>query len=337
MPANLLDQITQSAKMQELTLEQVIQAYKAGDPTGNQQAEIIPELASKKSYRFNLSTLATYIGGAIIFLGITFVVGVNWSSYSSVLQILLTLGLGLAFYLLACLINYRFPKYSFLANSTHLVGGLLIPIGVLVFLSLSKSSTLDANLILGLCFGALGIMYLLSDWVFKKGLPILIATSYFSISFWGFYSLIVSRFDASQLPFRITAIVGFFWGAIYLLLALSLWDKRRRWFSELCLVGGSYIVFISGFWLVESIRYGRITEIIYGIIFVPFFILASKIHSRWLLLLTTFGTLVWLIYLNSRYFLGRVNFGVGLIVSGLIIILGSLGAIELNKRLNKLK
>ena len=346
----LLNQITQSAKDGQLTLEQIIQAYNQGQ--SGQSPDPIPLVNSttSNSAKFNLNSVASYIGGMVVLLGISIVIGISWADYSSPVKVLLTLGLGLSFFVLGNLIALKLPLYNFLANTSHFIGGLLIPTGVVVFLSLLQPSSTNSDLILGLTFCALGTIYLLSDFIFKKGLPILIATGYLTAGFWSFYNLIISNFDASQLPMQISSWTLLFTGLIYLLVALALWSKPRRWFTELCLVGGSLLVGVTTFWLVEvrancfsssaticNYTPNPIPEIIYGIIFVPFFILASKIHSRWLLLLTTFGTLVWLIYLNSRYFLGRVNFGVGLIVSGLIIILGSLGAIELNKRLNKQK
>ncbi len=362
MSQDLLNQIRTEASQNNISLEELIAAYKEGSKDDSKNTPI-PEITPKSSrIRFSLPTLIAYIGGLVIAIGISIIIGVNWVYYSDPLRLFLTLGLGLSFFMLANGIMLKFLRYSFLANICHLIAGLLIPSGVFYFLSLLPPSNINDNLVVGSVFLGLGLLYLMTDLLFKKGLPILYTVIYFTISFFAFYSLILFNSDLGRgiLDYRLVQWWFLFGSVIYLLIAFCSWNWQRSWFSRLVLNIGTIGFYISVFSLVyyipgyqSSMSNGgiissmdiepvtiatsgsKILEFLFGLLYIPFYLLAIRINSGWLLLITTLSLITWLIYLNSRYFFGQANFGVGLVTSGLIMIGVSIGSIKLNQWLKK--
>lgn len=359
MSQDLLNRIRTEASQNNISLDELVAAYKEGSKEVSNNTTI-PEISPQLSrIRFSLPTLIAYIGGLVIAIGISIIIGVNWVYYSDPLRLFLTLGLGLSFFMLANGIMLKLLRYSFLANICHLLAGLLIPSGVFYWLSLLLPSTnINDSLILGSVFLVLGLLYLMTDLIFKKGLPILYTLIYLTISFFSFYSLILFNSDLGRsiVDYRLMQWGFLFGSIIYLLIAFCSWNWQRYWFLYLILNIGTIGFYISVFSLVYYIpgyedfkltgspvtetifipaSGSKILEFLFGLLYIPFYYLGTRINSGWLLLITTLSLITWLIYLNSRYFFGQANFGVGLVTSGLIMIGVSIGSIKLSQWLKK--
>jgi len=78
-----------------------------------------------------LLEIINFLGGALVFLGIAFLVSINWFSLNSFLKIALTLGSGIAAYLMGILI-YLNKKYETLGTAFFLIAALTLPLGLYV-------------------------------------------------------------------------------------------------------------------------------------------------------------------------------------------------------------
>jgi Predicted membrane protein (DUF2157) len=334
MSQTLLEQITEAAKTGGLTLEQVQNAYKAGD-------EQNPPAKTKSP--FSLPKILTFVGGLIVFIGLSIIISVNWNTLNTISQILITLGLGFALFTVANLIFWKLKNYDFLGNCLHLIGAGLIPTGVFVVLSKLPPNNIKLDLIVGIVFLALLGLYILTDFLFKKSWAILIATIYGLISYWAFYGYINSFIDYQNLILdRLSGWAGLVSSISLGALAYVLWNSSRKWFAHISLLLSIVIGYVSIFSIVvynEHITYSstgsQLLEYLYGILFLPAFYLSSHLKSRWFIFVNTVALILWLIYLNTRYFFGKFDFGWNLVTSGLIIIGISLLSLNINKFLTR--
>ena len=341
----LLELIKQGASQNIITPNELTEIYKASSP------KLIFQTNTLSKVRFSLPQIISFVGGLIIVIGIAIIITVNWQSFDNISQILVTLGLGILFFLVANLIWLRLQVLSYLGNVFHLMSFFLLPLGVFVFLSKLPPTDLNPNLISGLVFAGLTILYLVTDLIFKRGIPVLIATIFATVSYWSFYNLI--EINRSTHNYRFIFIVGLVSAISYLLLAFGTWNSKRAWFSHCILIFGSLAFLISLFGIIFYIDSysiqnmttnkmidtpamgSKIGEYLFGLAFVPFYFLASRINSRWLVFVVTSSTILWTLYLNSRYFAGQISFGLNLIISGILIIGISLISILISQYLKK--
>ena len=99
MSQDLLNRIRTEASQNSISLDDLIKAYKEGSKDTT-VTEIASDEESPKPHRirFSLPTLIAYIGGLVIAIGISIIIGVNWVYYPDPLRLFLTLGLGLSFF-----------------------------------------------------------------------------------------------------------------------------------------------------------------------------------------------------------------------------------------------
>lgn len=355
---DLLQSITNSANNRTLSLEEITQAYNQGLST-NPKAE---QLQAKPSSRFSLPKILAFIGGLVLLIGITIVIAVNWKDFSNSVQILVTLGLGLLFFVVANIgfaFSKQLQKLDFAGNIAHLLASFLLPLGVFVFLSKLPPSNINPALISGWVFLGLGLLYFLSDLVFKKGILVLIATGFASISYASFYELIQS--NRGNYHDRLSSWATLVLAVTYLLLAFVTWNTKRRWASHLALLGGTILFLVSIFGIIyfsEAVNYSnysggaassqitdtvqipemgsKVLEYLFGFVILPFYYLGARIESKWLVSIATISTITWILYLNSKYFFGKIDFGLNLIISGILIIIISLSSLRFNQFLKKL-
>src|ERR1035437_1194618 len=134
--------------------------------------------------KLGIAEILYYIGGVIVFLGISILLWQNWSTLGFGTKVLATLGAGVAAYFVGLLFS-RDEKTETVGSTFYLISALVMPLGLYVVFN---NAGFDANsygsqsLISGILFG----MYLLSYVVFRKNVFTL-----FSILFgtWLFFSL----------------------------------------------------------------------------------------------------------------------------------------------------
>src|SRR5271170_7434446 len=92
----LLDEIRQMSAAGQLSQAEVLSVF-SGQPVLAQEA------ASTKN--LTIAEILYYIGGAIVFLGITVLCYQNWDNFSSFLRIFITLGSCVACFIVAAILN----------------------------------------------------------------------------------------------------------------------------------------------------------------------------------------------------------------------------------------
>ena len=95
----------------------------------------------------NFANILSFVGGFIVFMGLVVLVSINWSYLGDIGQVLVTLGTGILAYIIGNLLMYSL-NVKFTGVSFHLIGGLMIPIGIFVWLSKLGNPSTDITIIL---------------------------------------------------------------------------------------------------------------------------------------------------------------------------------------------
>ena len=280
--------------------------------------------------KLGIAEILYYIGGAIVFLGISILLWQNWSTLGFGTKVLATLGAGVAAYFVGLLFS-RDEKTETVGSTFYLISALVMPLGLYVVFN---NAGFDANsygsqsLISGILFG----MYLLSYVVFRKNVFTL-----FSILFgtWLFFSL-TSFMIGSGLYFdnwkfyEYRVLVA---GITYMLIGYAFSKNERASLSNF-LYGFGILGFLGaalslGGWKPNQ---NVFWELIYpGLIFGALF-LSVYIKSKSFLTWSTLFLMAYIFKITSEYFSGGLGWPLSLVIAGLSMIGVGYMSISLKKK-----
>lgn len=163
------------AEQKVLTREELNMAFDAGSGSKTDFVQ---------TKKLGISEILSYIGGAIVFLGIAILLFQNWLTLGFSTKALATLGAGVAAYCVGVLFS-RDQRMEAAGSAFYLISALVLPMGLYVVFDhagFDAGSYGSQSAISGILFG----MYLLSYLVFRKHV-----FTFFSILFgtWLFFSL----------------------------------------------------------------------------------------------------------------------------------------------------
>ncbi len=318
----LLLQVSQMSSAGELSEAEVLAALKA---PGQAVAE------NSRNTSLTLSNILYYIGGAIVFLGISVLVYQNWDSFGSPLRILVTLGSCLAALVAAALLE-RYPDFQSAAQAFFLLGGMLAPLGVSVTFNQGgfdlSSSAIGLVIYLILTAAFLGLF-----WFYKR--PILL-----------FFGVI---FATSLFHFIIASIIGN---------GLSYTDVSKVWEYQFLVIGLAYILI--GYYLTRTsqkvltgVAYGfgsllflgsamalggwqpnqnAFWELVYPLLVFGLIFLSVYLKSKSLLVFGTLFLIAYILKITGEYFTSGLGWPLALVIAGLLIMVVGYYAVRINKK-----
>jgi hypothetical protein len=308
--SELLSQISQAIEEKLITREEVLELFPKEDQLK----------AKPTSSRFHFGKIISFLGGFIVFLGISFLVSLIWVYLNHTGQILVTLGTGLVAYIVGNLLLFALPQNRFLGSSVHLIGGLLIPTGIFVWLSKLGQSPISLQLLIAMIFAGLAVTYLASDYFLKSNVlnifTVIFATiAFYSLFFWLTKERLV-MFRVEELWSWSTVVVGLsYLGIGYALKNTSRAVSGNLWWS----VG--ITIFLPGVWAVSIVSIHNIlSEILFLLILIAVLYLSSYFRSLSFLVVGTIYLIVFILYLTSVYFAEVLTWPVALILVGLAMI-----------------
>jgi hypothetical protein len=309
----LLNELKDKLASGELSQSELNSVVKA---TGGPVAE--PEQLSKLGEHFTLQEIIFYIGGAVVFIGLAFLISQNWDAFNAVTRILITLGSAVAAYVMAFLF-YNRPDTKKVAQPFFLLSALLLPVGIGVSLYESNwnlSGDMAAVLISGLSL----IVFAVTLAHFKNNLHLLFVTIFGTWLFFAATGMVAedSAYYVDQDFFLYRMLVV---GVSYLL--LGYYFKP----SNFGLMSGPYFFFGSFAFLLAAIILGGWTpdqnvfwELVYPILSLGLVFASTKLKSRAMLLWGTVFFMAYLIKISSEYFADSLGWPFALIISGLSMI-----------------
>lgn len=284
----------------------------------NSGSGVNPETDQSITKKLGISEILYYIGGAIIFLGIAVLIFMFWSSFSNFTKVLVTLGSGVAAYIVGVLFG-RDDRTKSVASAFFLISALVIPLGleVVFYQSGFNLSTPGTQ---SLISGILLTTYLLSFALFRKEIfalfSILFGSWFFSsianllvegqvgIDYWQFYQYLIWTLGCSYILLgysftktKLSSLQGFLYG-----------------FGILGFLGAAYTL---GGWGSSK---NTFWELIYpGLVFGSLFLSVYLKNQSFL----TWGTIFLMLYIlkiTGEYFTNSFGWPFALILAGLMMI-----------------
>lgn len=315
------------AELKVLTKQELDLAYDSALP------ENIGVLTKKK---LNITEILYYIGGGIVFIGIFIMIWQNWRDFSFLTKLLVTLGSGVAAYLVGAVLGKR-EKTQGISLAFHFIAAMVLPIGIYVVFD-NAGLDIGSYGIQSLISGILLVVYLASYFVFRKNFFIL-----FSIIFGTWFYFAITGKMAAEVVLR-KDLWNFNWyrvlvaGVSYMLMGYSFSKNDRKSLSGFLYGFGIFSFLLSslllGGWKPEEFK-NIFWELIYiGLIFGTLF-LSVAIKSKSFLVWGTIFLMIFILKITSEYFSVGLGWPFALIIAGFAMIgAGYLGVSVKRKFIN---
>lgn len=304
----LLRHIQSLASQRAITKDEVASAFDAG------MRGDVPE---RMFHQAGIAHILYYIGGAVVFLGISVLICQHWTALNSATKILSTLGSGIASYIAAVFLS-REERFEFASRAFYFISALVMPLGLHVAFyvaGLDTGSYGAQSIISGILLATFILSYLAN----RKTVFALFNIIFGTWLFFSFISLLVGGrpdFNWEFSAYRVLcaglvyALLGYHFsetprraltGALYGIgvfcflgaaLALGDWKPHQNWFWELVFPG-----------------------LVFGVMF-----LSVYLRSKAFL---TFGSLYLIAYIfkiTSEYFAQSLGWPLVLVLTGLGLI-----------------
>lgn len=305
----VLSSISVLALKNEISKEELIAALEA---SGNTKRN------TEFTKKIGITEILYYIGGAIVFLGISILIFQNWSTLSFPIKIISTLGSGIAAYFVGLLFS-RDTRTISVSPAFYLISSLVTPIGLYVVFN-NAGFDLGSASIQTLVSGILLVWFVTSYAVLKRYIFIIFSIAYGTWFFFSMTGMIagtnpsIATLDFMEYRVLIT-------GLVYLLLGHYFSQDVRR------VLSGALYGFGILFFLGASLALGGwqpnqngIWELLFpGLDFAALF-LSVYLKSKAFL---TFGTLFLMVYIlkiTSEYFSSGLGWPLTLVITGFLLI-----------------
>ena len=305
----VLQYIRTLAEQKVVTKEELTEAYDSGSGI---KADVI---LTKK---LGVAEILYYIGGAIVFLGISILLWQNWSTLGFGTKVLATLGSGIAAYFVGLLFS-RDERTEAAGSAFYLISALVTPIGLWVVFDnagFDASSYESQSLISGIMLGT----FLLSLFVFKKSIFTL-----FSVLFgtWLFFSLTSWMVGGAPLfndwkfyMYRVLVV-----GIAYMLMGYAFSKDERAPLSGF-LFGFGILGFLGAALALGEWKPNQnvFWELIYPALVFGALFLSIHVKSKAFLTWGTLFLMAYILKITSEYFSTGLGWPLALVIAGLAMI-----------------
>jgi hypothetical protein len=320
-----------------ITLQSIEKALANGEIKSSELRTLLEKQEAKKtiSHIKNTSQIITYIGSGLVFLGLIFIGALYWGIFDGVLKTAITLGAGLVLWIMSIFLLKTNIQKS-IPISMHFVGSILITGGVgVLIVELIKADTTQYGLFAGILFlicAAFQGIQLLSQ---RHWASLLSGYAYFLIGIWSFFGYFMNLLanDSSMPVYGLLLVTGS-------TLLYGAHEIKRNFIhiSRLFEIFGSMFLFATAFGIATE------HKVLYGSLMIPavlvglgFGIIKDRLILIGVSLLWLFFYLQWL---NIEYFQNQSQWGLSLIVVGVVLIIlyqlsTSATLIKFRKRLQK--
>jgi hypothetical protein len=306
---SLLDAVSELAAAGELSEAELIAAFRGG--TSEDDTE---RVARHTRY----SRVLYFIGGGVVITGIVALIGQIWNDLGAAMHIVVTLGSGLAAYVVGVLLSSR--KWLGAAGPAFfLISALVLPLGMVVTLDeagISPEGYGWQSLIALLLMGAFLAAYL----IFRANSVLVYAIIYATWLFFGVTSWLVGPnpiFDEVEfLEYRILGL-----GLAYLVLGYAFEGTEREALSG-ALYGFGCLGFLGAALALGGWEPSQ--NVFWELVFpgLVFSVLYASVHLKSKALLT-FGSLflgAYLVKITSEYFSDSLGWPLALVLAGLMLM-----------------
>ena len=293
--AGAIEQIVALARRHQLSAAEITSAL------GEQRFVQAP---ADSRVRGALIPVLGYLGGTFVFAGIGVFVALQWANLNSSARVVVTLGSGLAAFLLAMLAA-REARFEKATTPLTLIAAALEPTGMLVAFSEFGTGG-DWRLASLATTGAMAVQFGGAFRTLRRSTPLLLTVVFATLFWW-------TAFDLVEMDEEVMALCL---GAGLLLAAVGIDRTRHRDITPVIYFFGA-IAFLYGlFDIVES----TVIEIAFLAVAAAFVYLAALLKSRTLLFVSTIAILAYTGYYTGEHFADSVGWPLALIAFGIFMI-----------------
>jgi hypothetical protein len=256
-----------------------------------------------------------FLGGTFVFAGIGIFVAVQWNDLNPASRVVVTLGSGLAVFVLATLAS-RDARFAKAATPLLLIAAILEPTGMLVAFDEFGSggdwrwAGLITAATMALQFGATYLSI-------RRTAPIGLAMLFATLFWW-------TALDLMDMRDRVIALVV---GSTMILTAIGFGRTRHRHMTPPWYLVGAVACLAGLFGVVRRTP----VEIVFLAAAAGFVYLSVVVHSRSLLIAATLAIVAYTGWFTSEHFLDSVGWPLALIVFGLAMIALSALAVRIDR------
>lgn len=274
-----------------------------------------------------VSLVLSYIGGIVVFLGISFLIGQNWNQLGDIGQILVTLIFGLVFYFSSLYLDKEL-SFKHLSQAFYLMGTLLIGSGIFVVMNIANIEQSEETLLL--VFFGLGVFQSLTFWAMKKNLALFFAITFFSSALVLVPELELIDYTKND---ELFGLIFLFLGAIYITLGryLSFNIERKPlvpWLFEL----GSLFALGGLFFLMLEAELTLLWTLLLPILDMAILILSVRFKSRAFLINAGLFLVIDIFYLTGEYFADSLGWPLVLVICGFALVGIGYGFLQFSKK-----
>jgi hypothetical protein len=263
-----------------------------------------PNAAGETRGRVVLVRVLGFLGGMFVFAGVGVFIALQWSQMNSAARVVVTLGSGLAAFVLAMLANreFRFDKAT---TPLLLIAAVLEPTGMLVAFQEFGSGG-DWRVASLITSGAMTLQFAATFGRLRRSAPLFMAVVFGTLFWW-------TALDLLDVDEKVIALVL---GGSILLTAVGIDRTAHRDITPVSYLLGA-AAFLYGFFdAVERTPF----EISFLAVAALFVYLSVVLHSRMLLFVATMAILGYTAWFTEEHFANSVGWPLALIVFGMLMI-----------------
>lgn len=318
----LLEELALRVRSGEISKEQLSSKLQLSSP--EPEAESSDALGANMKH-FSVTKMLYVLGAAIVVIGIVIFTAQIWDDIGSIVRILITLGLGLIMAGNGAMLLKKESSRS-LGVIFHLIGGALIPGGMVVMLS---EFNLEGDWTIAFSFVAITLFYLIISSVQRHALVTFFAIANATASIYLLLNAVVGgpmeRWEIRDIYQYMTMAIG----ASYLFMAKAFQVNHNKHLTGLLYFLGSMGFLGATFSMVfDSFPW---TVAYFAFLFLGLY-LSTYFKSKAILLVSTLFLIGHVSYITGEYFANSLGWPISLVILGFIFIGLGYASITINNR-----
>lgn len=317
----LLQQIKDFASQGLINKEEIISIFDDTAPIQKTQL-----------YRRNLSisNILYFIGAAIVFIGISVLIGQNWGVLNTVARITVTFGSGIAAYCVGVLFS-RYEKLILVGDAFYFISALVTPIGLHVIFD-TVGFNIGSNGTQSLISGMLFAMYIYSFILFKRHIFTIFSVIFGTWLFFSFTNLLVLT-NPYFMGWKFVEYRVLLTGLSYMLLGYYFSQNKKfvlagtlNGFGVMCFLGAALAL---GGWSPKQSVFWELffPALVFGVIF-----LSIYVKSRAFLIFGSIYLMGYILKITAEYFSRGLGWPLALVLAGFSLIAIGYFTFYLNKK-----
>jgi len=305
-------------------LAELQQKLTSGEISQSELAGLLPHTEQESTLtRFTLTKILYGLGAIIVTIGILFFVAQLWNTIGTFGRILVTLGTGLVFAGTGSVLLTK-EKERMVGAIFHIVGGILIPAGMLVTFN---EFGIEGDIVNTSLFVVLTGVYVFLSLLHKHPVPTLFAIINATIATYLITDLIINpQYFFTDVYEYLTVAIG----ATYLLLGTGFKQTYDKPLSGALYFFGS--IFFLGATFSLSVDHGIFWHLLYFGIAIEGLHLSTRLHSKSILVISTLALIAHISYITGKYFADSIGWPVALVFLGLIFIGLGYMSVKINEK-----